>query len=332
MKKVSIIVPVYNSEKTLDVCIESIQAQTFDDYEAVFVDDGSTDRSAEIVRKYAEKDERIRLCQKENGGVSSARNYGIREATGENLLFMDSDDYIPAYYLNRMLEILAQKGENTQVITSLKKFTVDEELHGVETDVSEPITLDKSKIVKLYIDGLLNPPWNKLFRTEIVRKYHLKFPEDITLGEDLLFCIDYITTGEIEYFEVLSGTYYYYRQGNEDSLSRKYYENYYETQNSQYLRLKQIVLNLGASQEDANLLNERYGLFLFLTLDYNMGSKNKSFLEKIRANNEILKKSEFKDWIKKNEKNALIRKVYLSDDYFRVWCLQKMLNVYMKFR
>ena len=132
MKKISIIVPVYNSEKTLDVCIKSIQKQIFEDYEVIFVDDGSTDRSVRVIENYREKDERIHLFQKENGGVSSARNYGIREAGGKYLFFMDSDDYIPPHYLSKIMEIQSQSEDKIQVITGLQKFTCDEELYKIE--------------------------------------------------------------------------------------------------------------------------------------------------------------------------------------------------------
>ncbi len=331
MKKISIIVPVYNSEKTLDVCIKSIQKQIFEDYEVIFVDDGSTDRSVRVIENYREKDERIHLFQKENGGVSSARNYGIREAGGKYLFFMDSDDYIPPYYLSEIMEIQSQSEDKIQVITGLQKFTCDEELYKIEEKKAKVVFLEKKDILKIYAGDLLNPPWNKLFRADIVKKYQLRFPEDISLGEDLVFNLNYIATGEITGFSVLPELQYYYRQGNEESLSRKYYDDYYKTQNAQYLKLRQVALDLEAPQEDMEVFNDRYGLFLFLTLEYNMRSEN-DFFKKMAKNSSILKKEEFKEWIRKNEKNRLIRNVYLSNDYFRVWCMKKILDKYSTFK
>lgn len=329
MKKISIIVPVYNGEKTLDVCIKSIQKQTFEDYEVIFVDDGSTDGSVQVIERYREKDERMRLVQKTNGGVSSARNYGVREACGEYLFFMDSDDYISPDYLSELMK--TQTNERLLVITEIQRFTSDEELCKKEVEELKEILLKTKDILKVYMRELLNSPCNKLFKTDIVKKYRLHFPEDASLGEDLLFNLDYIVTGEIDGFKILPEIRYYYRQGNGESLSRKYYDDYYETQNAQYLKLRQVALGLGATQEDIDLFNDRYGLFLFLTLEYNMRSEN-SFFKKMAKNCSILKKEEFKEWINKNEKNRLIRNVYLSNDYFRVWCMQNVLKVYMKFR
>ena len=191
--------------------------------------------------------------------------------------------------------------------------------------------LEKKDILKIYAGDLLNPPWNKLFRADIVKKYQLRFPEDISLGEDLVFNLNYIATGEITGFSVLPELQYYYRQGNEESLSRKYYDNYYETQNAQYLELRQVALDLEAPQEDMEVFNDRYGLFLFLTLEYNMRSEN-DFFKKMAKNSSILKKEEFKEWISQNEKNRLIRNVYLSNDYFRVWCMKKILDKYSTFK
>lgn len=103
---ISIIVPVYNTEKYLSACLDSILTQSFTDFELLLVDDGSTDKSGEICDEYAQKDSRIRVFHKENGGVSSARNLGIEEAVGDYLHFVDADDIVlsGAYeYLNTVI-------------------------------------------------------------------------------------------------------------------------------------------------------------------------------------------------------------------------------------
>ena len=94
MSQISIIIPVYNAEKTLIKCLDSVQRQTFKDYEVILINDGSSDNSAEICQKYCARDERFKLVNQENGGPSKARNRGIDEAKSKYIMFVDSDDYI----------------------------------------------------------------------------------------------------------------------------------------------------------------------------------------------------------------------------------------------
>ena len=103
--KISIIIPVYNSENTLRRCIDSVLNQTFTDFECLLIDDGSKDRSGEICDEYAQMDSRVRVFHKENGGVSSARNVGLDNARGEWITFCDSDDTVTAEWLQNAARI-----------------------------------------------------------------------------------------------------------------------------------------------------------------------------------------------------------------------------------
>ena len=104
--KISVIIPVYNAESTLRRCVDSVLAQTFTDFECLLINDGSKDRSGEICDEYAAGDSRIRVFHKENGGVSSARNLGLDNATGEWIAFVDSDDWVGEKYLESFSEYL----------------------------------------------------------------------------------------------------------------------------------------------------------------------------------------------------------------------------------
>ena len=109
---ISIIVPVYNTEKYLDRCIQSILSQTYTDFELLLINDGSTDSSGAICDKYAEQDSRVRVFHKENGGVSSARNVGLDNAKGEWVTFCDSDDWVE----NCWLDTFVENSENTDLV------------------------------------------------------------------------------------------------------------------------------------------------------------------------------------------------------------------------
>lgn len=107
--KISVIVPVYNAEKYLQCCVDSILAQTFTDFELLLIDDGSRDRSGEICDEYARKDVRVKVFHKENGGASAARNLGLDHANGYYVAFVDSDDYLSAEYLHSFYNIIYVK-------------------------------------------------------------------------------------------------------------------------------------------------------------------------------------------------------------------------------
>ena len=168
MPVISVIVPIYNSEKYLHRCIDSILAQTFSDFELLLINDGSTDKSGEICREYMLKDLRVRAFNKENGGVSSARNFGLNKACGEWIAFVDSDDCIDAAYLQAFFNSVSSK------------------IDLIVTSVSE----EKSIKVEEYIKGILMrrmPPsvWGKLYRKKIL-KDTLCLPRQLYWGEDLV--------------------------------------------------------------------------------------------------------------------------------------------------
>jgi len=110
--KISIIVPIYNSEKYLKRCIESILKQTYTNIELILINDGSEDKSLEICEEYKKNDERIIIVNKENEGVSVARNIGIEKATGELISFVDADDYLEATFLQELLDIMEKYNVN----------------------------------------------------------------------------------------------------------------------------------------------------------------------------------------------------------------------------
>lgn len=185
---ISIVVPVYKSEKTLGKCLESLMAQTYSDIEVICVVDGSPDTCGEICENYAAKDARIRPIQRENGGVSSARNRGIQEAKGEYLLFVDSDDTVEPDYCEKMVEAVEKTGAEL-VICGFHHWYVGRDVvkSPSMTGIYETGDYEKT-FLKLYQEGFLNMPWNKLFR----RKLAGSFDTSLSLGEDLLFNMDYL--------------------------------------------------------------------------------------------------------------------------------------------
>lgn len=193
MRKFSIVVPVFNVEQYLSRCIESVLSQTFKDFELILVDDGSTDSSGAICDHYAEKDNRIQVIHKENGGVSTARNVGIENATGEYITFCDSDDYYKPYLLatvimhlsDERIDLLSYNYESLYS-SGIKK--------GSKVDVGTFCLNTPEEIFSLIINHTFTSffGWSmctSFFRTGLVHKHNLKvcttcnnYAEDIGFG------------------------------------------------------------------------------------------------------------------------------------------------------
>lgn len=192
---VSIIVPVYNAEKYIGDCVKSVIAQTYRNWELLLVDDGSVDSSAHICKEYALLDSRIKFYTKENGGVGSARNFGIEKASGEYIMFLDSDDYWDESCLDFLM------GQND--IPDMTVFAFSKVRDGVVSDkkVLKPVASEnpeQSRRILLdmkadaYTSDAFCFPWNKLFKASLIKEYGIRFPLDIRLREDEIFMYRYL--------------------------------------------------------------------------------------------------------------------------------------------
>lgn len=193
MEKVSVIIPIYNAEKFLSLCLESIINQTYKNLEIVLVNDGSLDNSIEICRQYAERDNRIKIIDDKNRGVSYARNKGIEKATGQYILFIDSDDIVKKNYI----DILVKKiNKNTNLDMAVCAY---EEVN-LNCNKKKNYNIDNSKIALLtgslkkdyyLIREFLNTPWGKLYKTQIIKKHNIRFPDKCNIAEDQIFNYQY---------------------------------------------------------------------------------------------------------------------------------------------
>lgn len=168
--KISIIIPVYNEERYLAPCLDSVLAQSYEDIEIILVDDGSTDRSWTIGEEYKSRDRRIVLIHKDHHGLSEARNAGIRQVTGDYVCFMDSDDVLSADFLKMLIET-GLKFNADIVECDLLKFTTDEELLHLKGETEGAIVeeFNRTEALKLLItDRLRSLVWNKLYSRKLI--------------------------------------------------------------------------------------------------------------------------------------------------------------------
>lgn len=198
---ISVIIPVYNSETFLDECLSSIAGQRNRNFEAIMVNDGSTDSSADICRRYAEEDSRFILIEKENGGVSSARNAGLEAAKGRYILFADSDDYMSEDYLSL-------NGEEMKYDIIQKSFTEvfhdgTSRPHCIRREIS---IFSREDIFRTFAAKKTNAIWNKIFSSGVIGS--CRFDETLHIGEDLIFFITVMQNAESYRFSA-TGQYFY---------------------------------------------------------------------------------------------------------------------------
>lgn len=184
--KISVIVPIYNAEKYLNRCIDSILNQTFTEIEVLLINDGSTDGSGVICDQYALLDSRVRVYHKENGGVSSARNVGIKNMTGEYSIHVDSDDWIESNMYEEMYSVAVR--ENADIVFCNYFINLKDKEHISE---QSPLSLLPEEVSKNILEGRIHGSLcNKLIKTDIIRRSNLLLKENLIIREDLLFCLE----------------------------------------------------------------------------------------------------------------------------------------------
>lgn len=209
---ISIIVPVYNVEKYLHKCIDSILNQTFSNFELLLIDDGSLDNSGKICDEYANIDKRIKVYHKKNEGVSTARNLGLKIASGEWVSFIDSDDWIEPNYCS---ELISHTNNSDLVyFTATHHYTNDFKSVAIpkqcicqnREDIEELILLFKKNTLNYDFFGYT---WNKIFKKNIIAKYNVHFTENLSIREDEIFTANYCR--HIKTLSVVPTTLYNYR-------------------------------------------------------------------------------------------------------------------------
>lgn len=219
MPQISIIVPVYNAEKYLGRCIDSILAQSFKDFELILINDGSTDSSQEICDKYSLFDNRVKVISQENSGASSARNTGLSKAIGEFICFVDADDFVGKEYLSCMLNIVDNKTDLIcQGLTCVKKGS--ESVIGFDKEEIFAIDNDCSFFDK-YILFRFCGSYCKLFKRCLIQENNIKFSSKIICAEDFDFILKYLRC--CNYIKVTPSANYYYEH-HENSVSSNIYK------------------------------------------------------------------------------------------------------------
>lgn len=305
---VSIIVPIYNTEKYVGKCIESLMNQTYKNAEIILVDDGSTDSSVLICKEFQKKDNRIKIYTKENGGVSSARNLGIQNATGKYLCFCDSDDY----YSNEAVSIMvnAMNETNADLCSFGRYGGAFEDKYISKEENSDDLLRYLTSI------GSYNC-YSKLLKTSIIKKYNLLFDENFSISEDTLWLREYILRSSDICLKKDNVYFMCEREGSLTRTKKKVYPDFAYYFERKLEVLKQIVKDLSISNEKKeNFICERtiHGIKI-CCLHYISSCSNKSdackyivytlrLLKPWLLLNEVHNKK-LNEWYQKNKKYIL---------------------------
>lgn len=208
---ISIIVPVYNGEKYLRTCLDSILSQTYKNWEAILVDDGSKDNSGKICDEYANKDSRFKVIHKENGGVSSARNIGIEQSRGKWITFVDADDMIICDFIKSASEYFFVEEIGAITVSSERITDTGEKLPFNQFGNSRILISDFIRKMKHFVS------WGYFLKLSMIMEHNLRFNCSLIMSEDALFLMQYFSN--ISLIQMLSADSYFYRI-NSDSVCR----------------------------------------------------------------------------------------------------------------
>ena len=220
--EVSVVIPIYNSSSYLEDCLKSIECQTFQSWECILVDDGSSDGCGEICDKWSQKDGRFHVIHQENGGVSKARNEGIKNAKGKYVVFIDSDDWVQKDYIDKLFSLMIESDwvlsgeEYCRVGISCRRKTLDDEL----------LSIDDLKNQKVGVVDTLTSPHGKFYKRSIIEKYRIRFDQNLSIGEDRDFNMIYLN--HVSSVKTTSYVGYCYNEDVENSLSKKAFDYLFE--------------------------------------------------------------------------------------------------------
>lgn len=227
---ISIIVPIYNKQEYLEVCITSILKQSYTDYELLLIDDGSTDNSASICDSYANKDPRVKVYHLKQSGVSNARNFGISKASGEYICFVDGDDILTGDAINNLYRGIVSSNADLAIGEIAYVYPHTTIRNRLENKV---YSLDNKDNAAEFLVNILESSCGKLFKKKIIEDNNIEFPISMKTGEDALFLCEYLAN--INTISVISDVVYLYNKLDINTATGKFYQEI----NDWYLKILQ---------------------------------------------------------------------------------------------
>lgn len=310
---ISVIVPVYMAEKNLPACLDSLLAQTYQNFELLLVDDGSPDKCWGILQQYAARDARVRIFRKENGGVSSARNFGLRQAKGEYIGFVDSDDFVAPQYLEWMHRALQQT--NTELaVCGYRKVPKEADPAGIAPAAEKPeiktFLLAEYSFDYTQCEAANQYVWRILYKRSLCKE--LYFDEQLFIGEDTFFFVQVLL--QAKGLALVKAPLYFYRIWPESACQRPFTQKHYtavETWSRIYEMTQETNLLMRNSVEQMLVLACAHAYYRMLEAHYPDKKLRASVVETVRTHQAAVRRMETKPRWKLWDKARLQSMLYL---------------------
>ena len=218
--QISVVIPVYNAENTINNCIESALKQDLESFEVILVNDGSNDSTSRILEQYSDNPQ-VKIFHQVNMGVSAARNLGLSHASGEYVFFLDSDDILDDGMLSKMYQFV--KNNKVDLLSCWHKEPATTQYGGNENKSTSFIARTREEIGAHFVDIFPRSACAKLFFRKIIEENNITFSTEMSLGEDMSFVYQYLMVSKS--IGVIDGVYYKIQNVNPQSLSKRYVQN-----------------------------------------------------------------------------------------------------------
>lgn len=286
---ISIIIPAYNAEKHLSRCLNSLILQTEKNYEAIIVNDGSSDKTGQIADEYKANDNRFRVIHTRNVGVSKARNVGLDNSNGKYITFLDSDDYLQQNYL----ETLIKTDEKYDIVCTNSIMKCEESgiaLSSINYQCSDYFLSAEENLETIITNGALEYVWSKRYKKEIIDGHNIRFKEDVTIGEDTIFFAEYLAKSNT--LNLTNETSYIYMKSTygASNLDCSFYEKILKANNIIHNILTTKYKKLHNSTIWKKRVFNIYSSFLYYITNCN----EKTFFEKVSCVQTFLKNAPLK--------------------------------------
>lgn len=305
---VSVIMPVYNAENTVEASIQSVLQQTYSSIELILINDGSTDDSETLCKKFAQKDNRVHYLKQNNAGPSSARNNALNLAKGEYITFIDSDDVFIETAIERMVShkadlVIANYNNVTQ---STSEINQGDKLPSLAGTYSRDEFLAQYGV--FFQANLVHYLWHKLYKAELLK--NIRFDETLKIGEDLLFNIAYLS--KITNVKVIDEVVVNHTKDKETSLTKSFQPHLFDYRKAIYTETRSFLMQQNQwNEKNRNSLTQYFSRKFYTALyNYFQGSSPLSWKEKRSLSKQLINDSLVQELIKDIKSYSMASKVY----------------------